>query len=440
MEAILVAAESRVARLCAHGRIGRFTVAVSACGLSLLVLKGMHSAALRLAGPTPDTTALTPSPAADVQAPAEPKAPASASALAAIPVCLREPLLCWGLPALWGAALGSDRGLGRGQLCLCMALSVGTCGLIRAVFWPSLVPFTGRPQYLQLLPAPVEALLGTCLFRSHLRLAAQKPPAAKPVWLGQLTDTAGGPSLPRDEALVNEVFGRITAPVKAGHGGGDQGHLQGLQWEVVTLLDDEPEASAFAGGKVVVTTGLLRLLDRQPDLLAAVLGHEVAHVVARHGAEGVVQVIWLGAGVAYVIAGVALLVAACFAGCEDRCACGCCCCHRRCCRCQRLSCCDVGFLAREVANGHEWLFKQTGARRLWSPTWEADVIGLKLMALAGYDPARAPEAVRRLPRHRYGRLGRAAAVEKEVEAMAQAGPDQACERVFTRPPSGNPYP
>jgi len=58
--------------------------------------------------------------------------------------------------------------------------------------------------------------------------------------------------------------------------------LQGLKWEFVVI--NEPgnvNAMVMPGGKVVVYTGLLKLL-RQEDEIAAVLGHEVAHVLARH--------------------------------------------------------------------------------------------------------------------------------------------------------------
>ena len=42
-----------------------------------------------------------------------------------------------------------------------------------------------------------------------------------------------------------------------------------------------------APGKIVVYTGLLRLLKGEPPLVATVMGHEVAHALARHGTEKV---------------------------------------------------------------------------------------------------------------------------------------------------------
>jgi predicted Zn-dependent protease len=58
--------------------------------------------------------------------------------------------------------------------------------------------------------------------------------------------------------------------------------LQDLEWEFVVV--DEPEttnAFVMPGGKVVVYTGLLKLLRTEKEV-AAVLGHEIAHVLGRH--------------------------------------------------------------------------------------------------------------------------------------------------------------
>lgn len=55
-------------------------------------------------------------------------------------------------------------------------------------------------------------------------------------------------------------------------------------WEVNTFKDDTPNAFAIPGGKIGVHTGLLDVSDNQ-DQVAAVLGHEVAHVLARHSNE-----------------------------------------------------------------------------------------------------------------------------------------------------------
>lgn len=58
------------------------------------------------------------------------------------------------------------------------------------------------------------------------------------------------------------------------------------QWEVTTFDDKQVNAFALPGGKIGVYTGLLKVATTQ-DQLAAVIGHEVAHVIARHSAERV---------------------------------------------------------------------------------------------------------------------------------------------------------
>jgi predicted Zn-dependent protease len=61
-----------------------------------------------------------------------------------------------------------------------------------------------------------------------------------------------------------------------------------LSWEVVVFDDASPNAFALPGGKVGVHTGLFQVAKTE-DQLAAVIGHELAHVWSRHGAERVSQ-------------------------------------------------------------------------------------------------------------------------------------------------------
>jgi predicted Zn-dependent protease len=59
-------------------------------------------------------------------------------------------------------------------------------------------------------------------------------------------------------------------------------------WEVVVFEDNSANAFALPGGKIGVHTGLLKVATNQ-DQLATVIGHEVSHVLSRHGAERVSQ-------------------------------------------------------------------------------------------------------------------------------------------------------
>jgi predicted Zn-dependent protease len=72
------------------------------------------------------------------------------------------------------------------------------------------------------------------------------------------------------------------------------------QWEF-TVIDDPKQANAFClpGGKVAVYTGIFPIA-RDEAGLAAVIGHEVAHALARHGAERMSQNTALQVGAAGV--------------------------------------------------------------------------------------------------------------------------------------------
>ncbi len=61
-------------------------------------------------------------------------------------------------------------------------------------------------------------------------------------------------------------------------------HRSSLQWHFTVL--DSPEINAFAlpGGYVYVTRGIMAYMESEADL-AGVIGHEIGHVTARHGAQ-----------------------------------------------------------------------------------------------------------------------------------------------------------
>ncbi len=58
----------------------------------------------------------------------------------------------------------------------------------------------------------------------------------------------------------------------------------GFEWEFNVIRSDQANAFCLPGGKVAVYTGLLPVAENQ-DGLAVVMGHEIAHAIARHGAE-----------------------------------------------------------------------------------------------------------------------------------------------------------
>ncbi|MGB5440670.1 MAG: M48 family metallopeptidase [Gammaproteobacteria bacterium] len=62
----------------------------------------------------------------------------------------------------------------------------------------------------------------------------------------------------------------------------------GGNWEIVVFKDDSANAFALPGRKIGVNTGLLKVAENQHQL-ATVIGHEVAHVLAQHSNERVSQ-------------------------------------------------------------------------------------------------------------------------------------------------------
>lgn len=134
-------------------------------------------------------------------------------------------------------------------------------------------------------------------------------------------------------------------------------------WEF-TVIDDPKQANAFAlpGGKVAVYTGIFPIA-RDSAGLATVMGHEVAHAIARHGAER------MSRGVVAQIAATGLAV-------------------------------GLGGQTPATQNAVMQAFGlgvQVGAILPFSRSQEseADHIGMILMAKAGYDPAAAADLWRR---------------------------------------------
>ncbi len=61
-------------------------------------------------------------------------------------------------------------------------------------------------------------------------------------------------------------------------------HDPGFDWEFKVIDSDQANAFALPGGKVAVYSGLVPVAENV-DGLAVVMGHEIAHAIARHGAE-----------------------------------------------------------------------------------------------------------------------------------------------------------
>ncbi|HCM22617.1 MAG TPA: peptidase M48 family protein, partial [Porphyromonadaceae bacterium] len=89
--------------------------------------------------------------------------------------------------------------------------------------------------------------------------------------------------------MVNRVGTRIAAAVETFlKNNGYESEIQNYSWEFNLVKDNSVNAFAMPGGKVVVYTGLLPVTQNE-ETLAVVVGHEIAHVVAKHSHERLSQ-------------------------------------------------------------------------------------------------------------------------------------------------------
>ena len=196
------------------------------------------------------------------------------------------------------------------------------------------VPITGRKQ-LSLISESEMISMSLTSYTDFL----SKNPAVPP------TDA--------NERLVKKVGGSIQKAVETFmKDKGLSSRLDGYKWEFNLVKSDEVNAWCMPGGKVVVYSGLLPVTQTE-SALACVLGHEIAHAVARHGNERMSQGLVVQAG------GTALSAA--------------------------LS--QKPQLTQDIFMQSYGITSQLGMLK-YSRTHEseADKMGLVFMALAGYNP------------------------------------------------------
>jgi len=161
----------------------------------------------------------------------------------------------------------------------------------------------------------------------------------------------------REAASVDRVGARISKAItKYFATQGQESLLEGYKWEFNTVESKDINAWCMPGGKVVVYTGLLPVTKNEAAL-AVVMGHEIAHSVAKHGNERMSQALVQQMG------GMALSVALAQKPQETQ---------------------DLFMMTYGIGS-------EVGAMLPWSrqQETEADQYGLIFSALAGYDPREA---------------------------------------------------
>ncbi len=143
---------------------------------------------------------------------------------------------------------------------LLIALLLSSCGS---------VPITGRKQLNLVSDAEVlqASLTQYASFMKSAKISTEKVKSEQVTRVGRKIAAA-------TEAYLNA--------------NGMSAEVKNFQWEFNLVKDDQINAFCMPGGKIVVYEGIMKLISSD-DELATVLGHEVAHAVAKHSNERMSQ-------------------------------------------------------------------------------------------------------------------------------------------------------
>jgi len=165
-----------------------------------------------------------------------------------------------------------------------------------------------------------------------------------------------------DAKMISRVGQRIASAAERWlAANGHPGYLKDYKWEYNLVDDKTVNAWAMPGGKIVFYTGILPITQNETGV-AVVMGHEVAHALADHGAQR------MSAGTLQQIGAVAGNVAI-----QDP-------------------------QKRNMFNQAYGLGSSLGIMLPFSRSHEteADRIGIQIMAIAGYNPDEASELWKRM--------------------------------------------
>ena len=228
----------------------------------------------------------------------------------------------------------------RGKLRLWPILLFAAYGLYYYYSNLQTVEMTGRQQMVD-ISKEQEAALG---LRSYQQI------------LNQSQVVRSGPEV----NLIRSIGTKLASVVDA----------EGFDWEFNLINSEQANAFALPGGKVAVYSGILPIAANE-DGLAVIMGHEIAHALARHGAERMAQQKLFQLGSMAV----------------------------------NMSVGEMDYQTQRMVMGAFGLGSQYGVMLPFSRKHEseADYMGLIYMARACYDPREAPSVWRRMAQHTKGK-------------------------------------
>ena len=133
----------------------------------------------------------------------------------------------------------------------------------------STVPITGRKQNLMVSDGEMLSL-STQQYQEFMKTAKLSTDATKTAMVKRV-----------GQNLANAVVSYLNA-------NGMQNDVQNYKWQFNLVADKQANAWCMPGGLIVVYEGILPITQDEASL-AIVLGHEIAHAVARHSAEQMSQ-------------------------------------------------------------------------------------------------------------------------------------------------------
>ncbi len=202
----------------------------------------------------------------------------------------------------------------------------------------AVVPFTGRKQFTAIPSSQMFTLSAD----SYSQVLKDNKVSANQTYIAQ----------------VNRVGEKLTVAVeKYMKENGMESSLEGFDWQYTVLESEEMNAWCMPGGQIAFYEGIMPVCQDESGI-AVVMGHEIAHAIAKHGNERMSQQLMVQMG------GVALSEAL---------------------QTQKETTQQLALLAFGVGSklGIELPYSRTHES-------EADELGLYFMAMAGFDPRTAP--------------------------------------------------
>lgn len=133
----------------------------------------------------------------------------------------------------------------------------------------STVMITGRKQFLLFSQGEITSLSEA----SYKEISAKAKPSANKTYLSMVTKVG------KDLTTAVGIYAKKN---------GMESVLEGINWKFEVYESEDVNAFCLPSGQIVFYSGIMKYAST-PDMIAVVMGHEIAHAIARHGNERMSQ-------------------------------------------------------------------------------------------------------------------------------------------------------